>query len=50
MTFQEDEAPHRSRSATVVPRTVRWALGCCYRDDVGDGTGGSVDKLLVYYP
>jgi hypothetical protein len=29
---------------------VRWALGWCHRNDVGDGTGGTVDRLLVLCP
>jgi hypothetical protein len=27
---------------------IRWALGWCHHDDVGDGTRGTVDELHVY--
>lgn len=29
---------------------IRWALGICHRDDVGDGTKGTIDEIHVYVP
>lgn len=29
---------------------LRRALGLCHRDDVGDGTDGTIDEICVYIP
>lgn len=31
-------------------RGIRWALGLCCSDDVGDGTGGTISESRVYFP
>lgn len=38
------------RITAMQAQRIRWALGQCDRDAVGDGTAGTIDEVLVHIP